>query len=140
MLIFNILTLVDIFITYITNNRTVIDLPYGFIRDHTITPTNQQSPFILRATLFQDFVIRIVRFAFAKLPSDIGRVFFSKAVALPFLRFRLLRHGHLTGDVKWREVKRSTGLEGIWIAGNPDEKPDVVMMYIHGMPFIVIVM
>jgi len=77
-----------------------------------------------------------VRFAFAKLPANLGRIFFSKQVALPFLRFRLLRHGHWTGDVKWREVKSpkgDSGLNGIWIAEDLDEKEyDVVMLYIHG--------
>ena len=33
-----------------------------------------------------------------------GRVFFSKAVALPFLRFRMLRHGFVHSPIRWREV------------------------------------
>ena len=56
-----------------------------------------------QASPFQDFVIRCVRYAFAKIPASIGRVFFSKYVALPFLRFRMFRHGFVRSPVPWEE-------------------------------------
>jgi hypothetical protein len=61
---------------------------------------------VQQASLFEDFVIRCVRYAFANIPSSIGRVFFSKMVALPFLRFRMLRHGYFRSPIQWREVEQ----------------------------------
>lgn len=81
-------------------------LPYDFLRERYFTPRQQRSPFVQRASAFQDFVIRCVRYAFAHMPAYIGRVFFSKAVALPFLYFRMLRHGYFSSPISWREVNR----------------------------------
>ncbi len=53
-------------------------------------------------------MVRCVRYAFAHIPPRIGRVFFAREVALPFLRFRLLRHGFLGWPVGWREVREVT--------------------------------
>ena len=36
--------------------------------------------------------------------SSVGRIFFSKAVALPFLRFRMLRYGYIESPIPWREI------------------------------------
>lgn len=90
-----------------------------------------QSPFTQSASLFQDIVIRCVRYAFAKIPASIGRVFFSKWVALPFFRFRLLRHGYLQCPVYYQEVERP-GLKGIWAVMDPDTEPDIIIYYCHG--------
>lgn len=85
-----------------------------------------------RATIFQDIVIRCVRYAFAHMPAKIGRVFFSKQVAYPFFRFRLLRHGYRSSPVGVEEVYKN-GVRGLWIAGDEAaEKPDVVVYYCHG--------
>jgi acetyl esterase/lipase len=97
-------------------------------------PYEYRSPFVRRATVFQDIVIRCVRFAFANMPAFLGRVFFSKAVALPFLRFRMLRHGIVTAPLRWTEINRP-GLKGIWIVSNPQEQPDVIVYYCHGGGF-----
>lgn len=40
-------------------------------------------------TLFQVFVLRIVRFSFGNLSATVGRVFFSESVAFPFAQFRV---------------------------------------------------
>jgi hypothetical protein len=58
---------------------------------------------VRRASLFEDVVVRCIRYAFANIPPGIGRVFFAKEVALPFLWFRLLRHGYLGSPIHWRE-------------------------------------
>jgi hypothetical protein len=84
----------------------VLLLPYQFARERYFTPYESRSPFVQRATVFQDVVIRCVRFAFASMPAFLGRVFFSKAVALPFLRFRMLRHGFVTSPIRWTEIDR----------------------------------
>ncbi|KAK5096329.1 hypothetical protein LTS08_007585 [Lithohypha guttulata] len=84
--------------------------------------------------LLQDIVIRCVRYAFASIPASIGRVFFSKQVAHPFFRWRLLRHGYWTCPVKYSEVKRRD-FQGLWIAPEPNEKPDVIVFYCHGGGF-----
>lgn len=81
-------------------------IPYQFIRERFFIPYERRSPFVQRATPFQDFVIRCVRYAFANMPAFIGRVFFSRGVSLPFLRFRMLRHGIVTSPIRWTEVKR----------------------------------
>jgi hypothetical protein len=90
-----------------------------------------QSPFTRHATIFQDVVIRCVRFAFAKLPAGVGRVYFSKWVAYPFFRFRLLRHGYLHCPMFYREVIRH-GARGLWIIEDAHTEPDIIVYYAHG--------
>ncbi|ORY11944.1 Alpha/Beta hydrolase protein [Clohesyomyces aquaticus] len=112
----------------------VFVMPYHFFRERYFTPYERRSPFVQRATVFQDIVIRCVRFAFAFMPAYIGRVFFSKPVALPFLRFRMLRHGVWSPPLKWSEVIRPN-FRGTWITSNQLEQPDVVVYYCHGGGF-----
>lgn len=50
-------------------------------------------------------MVRCVRWAFKYVAPDVGKVFFSKHVALPFLRWRMLRHGYLTCPVHWHEYE-----------------------------------
>ncbi len=111
----------------------VLQLPYQLTYEHYLTEREARSPFVQRATsLFQDIVIRCVRYAFAHMPARVGRVFFSKWVAYPFFRFRLLRHGYLVSPVRVEEVQRN-GVRGLWIAGTEvDGKPDVLVYYCHG--------
>lgn len=71
---------------------TVIELPLSFIYDRHVTRPEDQTPFVRLSSAFEDVVVRCVRYAFANIPASIGRVFFSKAVALPFMRFRMLRY------------------------------------------------
>ena len=87
-----------------THSTPVFVLPFQFISERYFTPRLRRSPFVQRASPFQDIVIRCVRYAFAYLPANIGRVFFSKGVALPFFRFRMLRHGYHTSPIPWWEV------------------------------------
>lgn len=61
-----------------------------------------------QASWFEDIVIRCVRYAFAYIPASIGRVFFSKHVALPFFRFRMLRHGYFRSPFHWQEINMVT--------------------------------
>jgi hypothetical protein len=84
----------------------VFVIPYQFIQERHMTPYERRSPFVQRATVFQDIVIRCVRYAFAFMPAWLGRVFFSKGVSLPFLRFRMLRHGIVTSSLRWHEIDR----------------------------------
>lgn len=87
-----------------------------------------------QASPFQDFVIRCVRYAFAYFPAKIGRVFFSKEVALPFFRFRMLRHGYRESPIKWHE-KRLQNCHGLWIIPDESQVPDIVIYYCHGGGF-----
>lgn len=113
----------------------VLTLPFSLLRDRYWTTRHRQPPFVQHATFFQDLVIRCVRYAFANFPAAIGRIFFSKAVALPFMRFRMFRHGILHSPVRWYEVTTKSA-RGLWIAGSDDaEKPDVVVYYVHGGGF-----
>ncbi|KAF2426586.1 alpha/beta-hydrolase [Tothia fuscella] len=112
----------------------VIRLPIQFFYERYLTPRRKQSPFVQNATAFQDIVIRCVRFAFAKMPAFLGRVFFSKGVSLPFLRWRMLRHGYLTSPLPWREVQ-TKDFKGIWISQDHDKRPDIVIYYCHGGGF-----
>jgi hypothetical protein len=91
---------------FIFTASQVFVLPFQFVRERYFTPYEQRSAFVQRATPFQDFVIRCVRYAFAFMPAFLGRVFFSKAVSLPFLRFRMLRHGIVTSPLRWTEINR----------------------------------
>jgi hypothetical protein len=79
-------------------------MPYEFIKERYFTPRRSQSRFVQDATAFEDLVIRCVRYAFANIPASIGRVFFSKRVALPFVRWRMLRHGYFGYPMHVEEV------------------------------------
>lgn len=118
----------------LANGHSVIQLPYGFLKERYFTSKRSRSPFVKQASPFEDFVIRCVRYAFAHFPPKIGRVFFSKPVALPFLRFRMLRHGYLKPPITWREVYLQN-THGIWMIADPNEKPDIVIFYCHGGGF-----
>lgn len=83
----------------------VIKLPLSLIKDRVLTGRPRRNPFVQQATWFEDIVVRCVRYAFAFIPARIGRVFFSKMVALPFLRFRMLRHGYFKAPIHWQEIK-----------------------------------
>ncbi|KAF2624660.1 alpha/beta-hydrolase [Macroventuria anomochaeta] len=109
-------------------------IPYQFVRERYFLPFERRSPFVRKATPFQDFVIRCVRYAFANMPASIGRVFFSKGVSLPFLRFRMLRHGIVTSPIRWTEVKRPD-FRGVLIKHNQQEQPDIIVYYAHGGGF-----
>ncbi|KAI1378325.1 alpha/beta-hydrolase [Hypoxylon crocopeplum] len=112
----------------------VFELPFKFIRERYFVGYEKQSPFVQKASPFEDFVVRCVRYAFANIPPKVGRVFFSKSVALPFLRFRLLRHGYLRSPVHWHEFKEKR-FKGIWIIKDPMTKPDICVFYAHGGGF-----
>lgn len=109
-------------------------IPYQFIRERFLVPHEHRAPFVKKATPFQDFVIRFVRYAFANMPAFLGRVFFSKAVSLPFLRFRMLRHGIVTSPIRWTEIKRPN-FRGVLIVHDQQEQPDVIVYYCHGGGF-----
>ncbi|KAK4155205.1 Alpha/Beta hydrolase protein [Chaetomidium leptoderma] len=112
----------------------LVKLPVAFIHDRILVTREKQSAFLRRASLFEDLVVRCVRYAFANIPPRIGRVFFAKEVALPFLWFRLLRHGYLASPIHWSE-HRGRGFRGIWLSKYPREKPDFVLFYAHGGGF-----
>ncbi|KAI1609627.1 Alpha/Beta hydrolase protein [Exophiala viscosa] len=112
----------------------VIRLPYQLVQERYFAKQEDQSPFTQHASLFQDVVIRCVRYAFAKIPASVGRVFFSKGVALPFFRFRLLRHGHIRSPIFYKDIIRH-GARGLWIIGDPDSEPDIIIYYAHGGGF-----
>ena len=118
----------------IADKRLVIQLPYGFVRERYFTTRERRSPFVKLASPFEDFAIRCVRYAFSHFPAKIGRVFFSKPVALPFLRFRMLRQGYLKSPITWREINLKD-THGVWITPDPYEKPDIVIYYCHGGGF-----
>ncbi|KAL9009111.1 MAG: hypothetical protein Q9173_005832 [Seirophora scorigena] len=116
-----------------------IQLPYQLCYERYYISKPQRSPFVQQASVFQDLVIRIVRYAFAFIPAKIGRVFFSKGVALPFLRFRMLRHGYLRSPLTWREVTLRIPYKakavGLWVTVEESERPDLVIYYCHGGGF-----
>ena len=112
----------------------VFQLPYAFISERYLTSKKDRSPFIRQASPFQDFVIRCVRYAFAYFPARIGRVFFSKPVALPFMRFRMLRHGFVHSPITWREIELDN-VHGVWICPDQSRKRDLVILYCHGGGF-----
>jgi acetyl esterase/lipase len=128
------------YLTYIASSVLILIvpkvfvIPYQFIRERFFIPHEHRTPFVKKATPFQDLVIRFVRFAFANMPAFIGRTFFSKAVSLPFMRFRMLRHGYVTSPIRWTEVKRPN-FRGVWIVHNQQEQPDIIVYYCHGGGF-----
>ncbi|KAK6517880.1 hypothetical protein TWF506_005058 [Arthrobotrys conoides] len=115
----------------------VFTLPCLFFHDHILLFKNERPEFVNDSTLFQELVIRLVKYSFANLPSDIGRVFFKGEVVMPFYKFRLLRNGLLPGDVpSWSpEEINQDGTRGLWVKTFKDSEPDVVLYYIHGGGF-----
>ncbi|CZR61619.1 related to hydrolase [Phialocephala subalpina] len=128
------LSMPTLFLELYTFPQQIIKLPFTFLYERLLLSPEHQSPFVQQASWFEDVVIRCVRYAFACIPAEIGRVFFSKYVALPFLRFRMLRHGYFRSPIHWNEAKQN-GFEGIWIIPDPSSKPDVVIYYAHGGGF-----
>lgn len=112
----------------------LVQMPFQFIWERYLTPRSRKSPFVQRATPFQDIVIRCVRYAFADIPASIGKVFFSEGVALPFFYFRMWRHGIFNCPIPWVEIDRP-GLKGLWIISDETKVPDVVVYYCHGESF-----
>ncbi|KAI0858937.1 Alpha/Beta hydrolase protein [Xylaria cubensis] len=112
----------------------VLELPYRFIRERYLTRLENRSPFVQQASPFEDLVIRCVRYAFANVSPRVGRVFFSKPVALPFLRFRMLRHGYIRSPIHWHEYKDKR-FRGIWVIHDPMKQPDLCVYYAHGGGF-----
>ncbi|VUC37563.1 unnamed protein product [Clonostachys rosea] len=121
----------------------IFQLPVQLIQERYYTPTSLKPGFVQSATLFEDLVIRCVRYAFQSIPSNVSRVFFDKWVALPFLRWRMLRHGYVRSPVYWKEerygqltgCKGNESFSGLWIKHRPEHPPDFVLYYIHGGGF-----
>ncbi|KND92112.1 hypothetical protein TOPH_03198 [Tolypocladium ophioglossoides CBS 100239] len=116
----------------------LLRLPLQFLRDRYWTSAAAAPAFVQGSTVFEDLVVRCVRHAFKTIPANIGRVFFSKGVALPFLRWRMLRHGYLKCPVYWRERAIGEGQKstrGVWIMHKPEQPPDLVIYYVHGGGF-----
>ncbi|CZS91435.1 related to hydrolase [Rhynchosporium agropyri] len=111
-----------------------IRLPLKFLYERYLLAKASQPPFVQQASWFEDIVIRCVRYAFASIPADIGKVFFSKGAATPFLRWRMLRHGFVKKPVHWEEIERKD-FEGVWIIKDKMKVPDVVVYYAHGGGF-----
>lgn len=84
----------------------VLKLPLSILYERLLLSREYRSPFVRQASWFENVVTRCVRYAFAYIPARIGRVFFSKRVALPFLRFRMMRHGYFRQPIHWQEVKQ----------------------------------
>ncbi|EXJ87293.1 hypothetical protein A1O3_04252 [Capronia epimyces CBS 606.96] len=112
----------------------VFRLPHQLLKERYFTRKQSQSPFTRNASIFQDVVVRCVRYAFANIPARVGRVFFCKWVSYPFFRFRLLRHGYLRCPMYYKEIIQP-GFRGLWIVDNPDTEPDIIIYYCHGGGF-----
>lgn len=112
----------------------LLELPFKFIRERYFVGYDKQSPFVQKASPFEDLVVRCVRYAFANIPPTVGRVFFSKSVVLPFLKFRMLRHGYLRSPIHWHEYKDKR-FKGLWIIKDPMTRPDICIFYSHGGGF-----
>ncbi|KAH8589274.1 Arylacetamide deacetylase-like protein [Bisporella sp. PMI_857] len=112
----------------------VFKLPKGFIKERFLTRYEHRNPFVQQASWFEDITVRCVRYAYRYIPTHICRVFFSKPVALPFLRFRMLRHGYFRSPIHWQEINMNT-FRGLWISEGINTDPDILIYYIHGGGF-----
>ncbi|RMZ78294.1 hypothetical protein DV737_g3942, partial [Chaetothyriales sp. CBS 132003] len=109
----------------------LLQLPHHLYHEWYLLKPEQRSPFSRKATIYQDIVIRCIRYAFATFPPTVSRVFLSKWVALPFLRYRLLRHGYLQSPIFYKEVVRQ-GFRGLWLIHDDKSDPDLIIYYCHG--------
>lgn len=112
----------------------VLTLPFTLIRERYVWPRERRSPFTRGASLFQDIVLRCVRYAFANIPASIGRVFFSKWVAYPFIRSRMLRHGIFRSPIYHREIRQDK-FAALWITPDRTAGNDIAILYCHGGGF-----
>ncbi|KAG9241819.1 Alpha/Beta hydrolase protein [Calycina marina] len=112
----------------------LVKLPICFIQERYRTPFQNRSPFVQRSEWFEDLAVGCVRYAFRQIPAHISRVFFSRYVALPFMRFRMLRLGYFKSPVHWQEIKMNT-FQGLWISDGVNPDPDIILYYIHGGGF-----
>ncbi|KAI1268255.1 Alpha/Beta hydrolase protein [Xylariaceae sp. FL1019] len=114
-------------------------LPYDFFHNRYFVERGEQPPFFRDASPFEDIVIRCVRFSFANISPQVGKAFFSREVSLPFLKFRMWRHGMSQFGVHLHEHSEieedGTKVRGIWIRHDPANEPDVCVYYIHGGGF-----
>ena len=85
-------------------------MPVELIKQRYFTQLSAKPGFTANSSLFEDLVVSCVRYAFSNIPANVGRVFFSKHVAMPFLRWRMLRHGYWKSPVHWRECE----LNKVW--------------------------
>lgn len=85
------------------NTNKALKLPASFIHERHFLRPEDRPAFVQQASPFEDFVVRCVRYAFANISPKVGRVFFGKNVALPWMRWRMLRHGYLRSPVHFRE-------------------------------------
>ncbi|RPB22255.1 alpha/beta-hydrolase [Terfezia boudieri ATCC MYA-4762] len=114
----------------------VTELPIQVLYERYLSSPEHRLAWTLKSSLFQDVVIHCVRYAFTNIDPKVGRVFLSKNVALPFLRFRMWRHAPQTAArVVWREVQ-GEGFKGVWIEFNETAEPDMVLYYMHGGGFV----
>ncbi|RMZ91080.1 hypothetical protein DV736_g1682, partial [Chaetothyriales sp. CBS 134916] len=114
----------------------LLQLPLHLYREWYLLKPEQRSPFSRKATIYQDIVVRCIGYVFATFPPRIMAVFLSKWVALPFLRYRLLRHGYLRSPIFYKEVVRQ-GFRGLWIIYDENSDPDLIIYYCHGGGFLV---
>ncbi|KAF3073103.1 putative steryl acetyl hydrolase mug81 [Trichoderma lentiforme] len=117
----------------------LVTLPIQFVWNrYCRSYASHKSSYLKGSTIFEDVVIRCVRYAFASIPANVGRVFFSKDVALPFLIWRMKRHGFKDFPVYWKEETIGEGdakVKGIWIKQRGEDEPDIVIYYAHGGGF-----
>lgn len=130
-------------------SRAVIKLPLSLVYDRCLLGIVQRGRIPFQPLgWFEDIAIRCIRYAFAQIPPKVGRIFFSKNVSLPLLRFRMLRHGYIRSPIHWNEVKKvrykskfrnfilinqfQVGFQGLWIIEDQSREPDIVIYYVHG--------
>ncbi|KHO00688.1 Alpha/beta hydrolase fold-3 [Metarhizium album ARSEF 1941] len=121
----------------LTTSKIVFRLPFYFLARY-VKPRDAQPWFIAESSLFEDMMIRIVRYGFTNLPVKTVRVLFTKHFAYPFLRWRMFRSGHFKFPAHLQEnfiEQGNTSVTGLWIKHDPGRGPDVVVYYIHGGGF-----
>ncbi|PFH61025.1 hypothetical protein XA68_18390 [Ophiocordyceps unilateralis] len=116
----------------------LLQLPLDLVRHRLWLPASSTLAFARESSTFEYVVSRCVRYSFKHIPPEVARVFFFKMICLPYLRWRMLRHGLVECPVHWYEhVHREgdTAVEGLWVRHDPNRSPDLVIYYIHGGGF-----
>ncbi|KAI9736997.1 MAG: hypothetical protein M1834_000586 [Cirrosporium novae-zelandiae] len=118
-----------------TDEVDLFKLPFQLFHERWFAKS--KSPFVQQATLFQDIVIRCVRYAFANVPANVCRVSLSKPVSCRFLKYRIFRHLYFwpfeSLDPFTLERIEKNEFRGLLIDGSV--KPDIIIYYIHGGGF-----
>ncbi|QPH12275.1 hypothetical protein C2857_004383 [Epichloe festucae Fl1] len=112
-------------------------LPFHFLARYAKS-RDAQPRFIRESSVFEDMIVRIVRYGFMYFPTEALKVFLSKRFAYPLLRWRMFRNGIFSFPAHLQDrvlQEGQTSAAGLWMRHDAEKEADVVVYYVHGGGF-----